>query len=98
MIDKYLPIGTIVLLKDGQKRIMITGFACKAEDYGNKVFDYCGCLYPEGVLSTKESLIFNHNQIEHIFSIGYIDEEEKAFKAKLKKIIEDPSNELTKNN
>jgi len=27
--EKYLPIGSVVLLKDAKKRVMITGFAAR---------------------------------------------------------------------
>ncbi|MBR3897925.1 MAG: DUF4176 domain-containing protein [Bacilli bacterium] len=92
MIDKYLPIGTIVILKGGRKRLMITGFACKSEETNNQLFDYCGCLYPEGVIFTDKSILFNHDQIEHIFFMGYVDEDEKAFKVNLEKIVSNMNN------
>lgn len=83
--EKYLPIGTVVLLKNGKKRVMITGFVAmekKGED--NVTYDYCGVLYPEGVISMKQVLMFNHNQIQKIFHMGlYNDQEERQFKAKL---------------
>lgn len=91
MYEKYLPIGTIVLLKDANKRVMITGFLMKKAEQQNKIYDYIGCLYPEGVLNTEKNLVFDHDQIQKIFAIGYSDEEEKNFKAKLKE-------ELAKNN
>ena len=84
--EKYLPIGTVVMLKDGKKRCMITGF-CMIPNGKEKMFDYSGVLYPEGLLSTKSILTFNHDQIEKIYHIGLIDEEEKNFKNKLNEVI-----------
>lgn len=81
MIDKYLPIGTVVLLKSAKKRLMITGFCAISEEKKDKMFDYSGVLYPEGVVSSEQTILFDHDQIDKIFSIGYIDEEEKYFKA-----------------
>ena len=43
--EKFLPIGTVVLLKNATKKIMITGFYVKAEGQ-EQVFDYTGCIYP----------------------------------------------------
>lgn len=86
MTEKYLPIGTVVMLKGGKKRIMITGFACKTAN-SDKIYDYCGCLYPEGFIASNQNLLFNHDQIESISFIGLIDEEEKKFKQKLNRII-----------
>ena len=81
--EKYLPIGSVVLLKTAKKRIMVTGFVAKAQETGDKVFDYMGCLYPEGVISSDKNLLFNHDQIDKIYYLGYSDEEEKIFKGKL---------------
>ena len=36
--DKYLPIGTVVLLKGGTKSVMITGFcAVEGKNDGNEI-------------------------------------------------------------
>lgn len=82
-LNKYLPIGTVVMLKGGSKRVMITGFCSVAEENANKVFDYSGCLYPEGYLSSKQVCLFDHEQIEKVYHLGLVDEEEKQFKIKL---------------
>ena len=86
---KYLPIGTVILLKEGKKRLMITGFCPVAnEDGKKKMYDYTGVIYPEGVVSASQMLLFNHAQIEKIFHMGmYKDEEEKAFKQNLIKTV-----------
>ena len=36
--EKYLPIGTVVILKDAKKRIMITGFCCIDESDTSQFF------------------------------------------------------------
>lgn len=89
--EKYLPLGSVVILKGATKRIMITGYCPinKSDDTSNKVFDYSGCLYPEGFIASDKILMFNHSQIERIFCIGYSDEEQKQFVINLKKIIEE---------
>ena len=86
--EKYLPIGTVVMLKGGKKRTMITGFCSYTGEDRTKVFDYSGCLYPEGYISSNQTLLFNHEQIETVYYIGLIDEEEKKFKQKLNSMIE----------
>ena len=84
--EKYLPIGSVVLLKNGKKRLMITGF-CVIPNDGDKEYDYSGCLYPEGMLSSDEIAVFNHNQITKVYSAGYSDDEEKEFKKNLKEAL-----------
>lgn len=85
--EKYLPVGTVVLLKNGKKRIMVTGF-CVTPEGKNDAFDYCGCLYPEGFLSSNQNCLFNHNQIEKVFHMGLVDEEEIKFKEQLRSLID----------
>lgn len=93
MRDKFLPIGTVVLLKGGKKRAMITGFCSIAQENQEKIFDYSGCVYPEGYLSSNQVCLFDHDQIEKIFFVGFEDEEEKMFKDKLNKIVASIENE-----
>ncbi len=86
--EKYLPIGTVVMLKGGKKRVMITGFCSISDNDKTKVFDYSGCLYPEGFLSSNQTLLFNHDQIDKVFYLGLSDDEEKEFKQKLNAMIQ----------
>lgn len=88
MYEKYLPIGTVVLLKGGTKRIMITGFCCKDNKDAQKEYDYCGLIFPEGYIGS-DILLFDHNQIEKIFYLGLNDNENKEFHANLKQFLED---------
>jgi hypothetical protein len=87
--EKYLPIGSVVMLKGGTKRIMITGFCCVGETKEEKVYDYCGCLFPEGYVTSNNTLLFDHEQIAEIHHIGLHDEEEKQFKEKLNQYLQE---------
>jgi len=80
---KYLPVGSVVLLKEAKKRIMIIGFCAYAEDNKEKLYDYTGVMYPEGYIDSKKVCLFNHNQIDKIYCLGLADEEEKSFKLNL---------------
>jgi len=84
LYEKYLPIGTVVMLKGGKKRLMITGFCIIPETEKDKMYDYSGCLYPEGIITTNQIAVFNHDQIERVYNNAYVDEEEKLFKQRLK--------------
>lgn len=85
--QKYLPIGTVCVLKGASKKLMITGFCIKSSEEDEKIYDYLGCLYPEGVISSETNLLFDHEQIENVFYMGYSDDEEKSFKKKLDELI-----------
>ena len=77
-MKKFLPIGSVVLLKDSQKRIMIVGVKQKQVD-SDKVWDYSACLYPEGILEPDKLFLFDAEQIERLYFIGLQDGEGLAF-------------------
>ena len=84
---RFLPLGTVVLLKGATKRLMITGYA--AYDKGNtaKAYDYSGCLYPEGIITSDQLALFDNKQIDKVFHMVYSDEEDKKFKKALEEEI-----------
>lgn len=81
-MDRYLPIGSIVLLKNGKKRLMIYGRKQLAPSTG-QTFDYAACLYPEGNIEENNCFLFNHDQIERVYFLGLQDKEEDAFEKTL---------------
>ena len=86
--EKFLPLGTVVMLKGASKRLMITGFCTMASEEAEGVmYDYSGCMYPEGVISSDQTALFNHDQIEKIYHMGLVDQEEKDFKIKLNQLL-----------
>lgn len=84
--EKYLPIGSIVLLKGATKKLMITGFCSISNENKEVVYDYAGVMFPEGAINNEVAL-FNHDQIDKIFYIGYVDEEQKEFVNVLRNFI-----------
>ena len=85
--EKFLPIGTVVLLKGATKRLMISGYCAVDQEKKDEMWDYSGCMYPEGFLSSTQSFLFDHSQIAKIYSLGYKDDEEEEFQQKLNNYI-----------
>ena len=83
---ELLPIGTVVLLKDTNKRVMIYGRAQKALE-SEKIWDYVGCLYPEGNIGPDHTFLFDHEQIERIDHKGLKDQEEEEFLAAIQEVL-----------
>ena len=83
--EKYLPIGTVVLLKGGRKRIVICGYIVISKE-DKKVYDYGGVLYPEGFINSKRLLLFNHEQIDKVYYYGLQDDEGEKFIDMIKKV------------
>lgn len=85
--DKVLPIGTVVLLNNAEKRLMIIGYQRKTAADSEKIYDYCGCLFPEGFMTPKEAAVFDHEQIDRIIFMGLQNGPQIAFAEKLKNVI-----------
>ncbi len=78
-IKKLLPIGSIVLLKGGAKKLMIDGL-CLVSD--GKTYDYGGVLYPEGRLD-NQLYMFDHADVDRVIFRGFEDREWVEHLAKL---------------
>ena len=81
--ERFLPIGSVVLLDGGTKPVMITGYSVfgnipnESGELERKMYEYGCCFYPEGVLDHKKTVGFNHKQIRDILFVGYETEEQK---------------------
>lgn len=69
--EEELPFGSVVLLKDSNKRIMIYGHKQQISgDAENKIWDYAACYYPEGRLDADSTFLFNTDQIDRVDFTG----------------------------
>lgn len=78
-MKSLLPIGSVVLLNGGEKRLMICG-RIQTDVATGTTYDYSACFYPDGIISSKELFMFNNENIRKIFFIGFQDGEEFAFR------------------
>lgn len=79
MKRNLLPIGSVVRLRDGNKRLMVCG-RVQTDVATGKTYDYSACLYPEGMINSEEMYLFDNENIETLFFVGFQDEEEIAFR------------------
>lgn len=79
MIKDLLPIGTVVLLKGGIKKLVIMGIKQADVEKPDTEFDYVGVLYPEGYLGSDTLYLFNHTDINDIIFKGYSNPERTEF-------------------
>lgn len=77
MEESLLPIGTVVLLKGGTKKLMITGFYSKSKN-NEKIYQYNSCIFPEGFMDNTFCL-FDHSQIDEILYMGLRSDEHNKF-------------------
>lgn len=79
-IQDLLPIGSVVLLKNGEKKLMIIGIMQNDKRHKKKNYDYLGELYPEGHLGEGvHQYLFNHEDIHAVIFRGYEDAERAEF-------------------
>lgn len=93
MVEKLLPLGTIVKLKVFPKKLMIIGFLQYSKNNENKIYDYTAVTYPQGQISSKYSIHFDNSDIEEIVYRGYEDEDWEKFSNELREFV---NNQQTK--
>lgn len=85
-----LPIGSVVMLKEATKSLMIVGTMQK-DDEGNK-FDYISLPFPEGYINSEIFFLFNHEDVVDVKFVGCINAESQTYE-QLLKIQESQTNE-----
>ncbi len=80
-IKELLPIGSVVILKEGTKKLMVIGVM--QEDVEGKPYDYLGLFYPEGFVGQAANFLFQADDIREVFYRGYENLEQEEFLSKL---------------
>lgn len=91
-LKELLPIGTVVTLHQGTKKLMIIGRIQREKTTG-KIYDYAACLWPEGSIDTQHFYLFNTEDVHILYHIGLQSVEEFRFRSildeQIKKLEED---------
>ena len=95
-MKRYFPIGTVVLLKDSERRVMIVGLRQQEAD-SDKIWDYSGCLYPEGIIDSNALFLFDEEQIDMLFFIGFQDGESLQFLDAVNRSVNEPDEQNDSN-
>lgn len=76
--SKLLPLGSVVYLKEGNKKLLIIarGLVAKNGD-GHIFFDYGGVPYPEGLVDDQMAY-FQNDAITKVVFKGYTDLDDEA--------------------
>ncbi|MGN0533083.1 MAG: DUF4176 domain-containing protein [Eubacterium sp.] len=74
----YLPLGSVVYLNEGNKKVLIIarGLIAKNGD-GHIFFDYGGVPYPEGLVDDQMAY-FQHDSISKVVFKGFSDMDDEA--------------------
>ena len=76
-MKQYLPMGSIVKIKDTKRKTIIVGRLQRRTD-SDEIYDYSGLLYPVGSVENK-IFLFNEGDISEVIFRGYCDIEEQEF-------------------
>ena len=86
-INEIMPIGSVVLLKDAIKKVMI--FGVKQIDKSTDIeYDYIGVVWPEGNMGDGTQFFFNHDAIDKVVFRGFENDERETFIEKLAEYYE----------
>lgn len=86
-IEKLLPAGSVVLLKNAAKKLVIIGILQVNPDE-NRIYDYLGVPYPEGYIGGENNFLFNHEDINDIIFRGYENPERESLVSAIGMIYE----------
>ena len=76
-MKELLPIGSVVLLKEATKSLMIIGIMQMDEDGGR--YDYIACPFPEGYINAETFFLFDHEDIQDVRFVGCINAESQTY-------------------
>lgn len=76
---EILPLGSVVTLRQAQKRLMVIG-RLQRDSQSERIFEYCGVLWPEGLISSDKVYLFDGSDVELVWFIGLQEEEEFQFR------------------
>ncbi len=86
-MNEYIPLGSVVYLKGGIKKLLVVARAIQASNNEKQYFfDYGGVLYPEGITGDKMAY-FNNDDIGSVFFYGCDDEENKGMLETIKEYV-----------
>ena len=88
MAVRYLPIGSVIRLKDSSACTMIAGYLPTGPARPGYVWDYSGFKFPLGYVKDDEIYCFDQDQIEEVLALGYQDSEQFAFSRSLEEMTE----------
>ena len=80
-MNKFMPLGSVISIKgieDSYK--VIVGYNYNT---GEKIYDYIACDYPFGINSEHKPILFNHEQIDKCYHVGFSNPYGKEYRKQL---------------
>jgi hypothetical protein len=70
-MNTILPIGSVVMLKNATKPLMVFGYLQESALFPGQYADYIGVPYPEGNLNLATQIGFQMTDIDKVLFEGY---------------------------
>ena len=86
-MKELLPLGSVVVLKRTEERVLVIGRLIKEKETGI-IHEYAACLYPQGSLDSNQIMVFNTEDIQMLLAVGYQDAEEIEYRKNLKELLD----------
>lgn len=93
-MNEILPIGSVVLLEGGRKKLVIMGIFPFDEESPDKIYDYMAVPYPEGYMGNESMVLFRHGDIQKVIFRGYEEEERRIMLEALGNLYEETARML----
>ncbi len=79
-IDRPLPLGSVVRLREGKLKLMVIsrGLRVPGKDGKQYYFDYGAVAYPNGLV-TLDMAYFQLDAVEEVYHWGYSDDDDLRF-------------------
>ncbi len=78
----FLPVGTVVMLKEGERPVMIAG-VMEQDGSTGRLWDYMGYPYPEGRQDATKDHFFDRDMIASVLQFGFTDMQAVGFQVYL---------------
>ncbi len=76
-MNDFWPVGTVVVLRGNEKQLMIIG---RLQENEGRVYDYSAVYFPEGYLDSEQIFLFMEEDIERVYHVGLLNDEEYALR------------------
>ncbi len=78
-MNSYLPIGSVVKIKESDVNLMIIGYNFPKDD---KIYDYVAVIHLVGIGlkmagRSTDLVVFNRSSVKEVFFVGYMDRKVK---------------------
>ncbi|MBQ9438327.1 MAG: DUF4176 domain-containing protein [Lachnospiraceae bacterium] len=73
----FWPVGSVVVLRGNEKPLMIIG---RLQENDGRVWDYSAVYFPEGYLDSQQIFVFQEEDIERVYHVGMLNDDEYALR------------------